>query len=415
MINVKISPRAPSFLRGRAPELVAWFTILRRHRVMRASAAAIFLYGVAGAATSPYQSLIAIRELGMSDHAYAAVSFAASVGYVVMAIGVGLISDRFQRYRKPLIFVTSFGVLGYGMIWASPSVTTFALMTLGPLALFHATNSMLFGNVKAHTARFATEEAQIANALMRIMVSLAWVLVPGAVGFFLRGQSSMISAYLIAAALAFGCVLTVMFWLEPDQTATRVKGPALKDLHKVANLGLFARVLGVALISQVLHINAAVLPLLVTGPAHGSTEDVGLLVGMVAVLEVIFMLFWARAIRRVALTHALMLCAFLYLCYLGGISLATSPWQVYLASVIAGFAAAGIVSLPIGYLLELINNRPGLSASLLAVNSFAGGALGAIIFAIGTDIGTYGTAAFISGIAGCLGAALLFGLERETP
>ena len=44
-----------------------WFDILRRHRVVRASAAAIFLYGVAGAATSPYQSVIGIRELGLSD------------------------------------------------------------------------------------------------------------------------------------------------------------------------------------------------------------------------------------------------------------------------------------------------------------------------------------------------------------
>ena len=56
-----------------------WPEILRRHRVVRASAAAIFLYGVAGAATSPYQSVIGIRELGLSDNAYAAIALAASV------------------------------------------------------------------------------------------------------------------------------------------------------------------------------------------------------------------------------------------------------------------------------------------------------------------------------------------------
>jgi SET family sugar efflux transporter-like MFS transporter len=82
-----------------------WFDILRRHRVVRASAAAIFLYGFAGAATSPYQSMIAIRELGMSDHGYAALALASSLAYVTMAIGVGMISDRFQSYRRPLIFV----------------------------------------------------------------------------------------------------------------------------------------------------------------------------------------------------------------------------------------------------------------------------------------------------------------------
>ena len=42
-----------------------WTAIFRRHPVVRACALAILLYGFAGAATSPYQSMIAIRELGV--------------------------------------------------------------------------------------------------------------------------------------------------------------------------------------------------------------------------------------------------------------------------------------------------------------------------------------------------------------
>jgi MFS transporter, SET family, sugar efflux transporter len=131
------------------------------------------------------------------------------------------------------------------------------------------------------------------------------------------------------------------------------------------------------------------------------------------VLEVIFMIFWARATRRLALTHALMICAILYLGYLAGIALASAPWQVYAASLLAGFAAAGMISLPISYLLDLIKDRPGLSASLIAVNMFAGGGLSAGVFALGTGLGGYGTAAVLSGLAGCVGAALLIVLERK--
>jgi MFS transporter, SET family, sugar efflux transporter len=188
---------------------------------------------------------------------------------------------------------------------------------------------------------------------------------------------------------------------------------ALQDLRLVLEPGLLLRVLGVALISQMLHINGAVLPLIVTGSAHGQPEDVGFLVGLVAVLEVIFMIFWARATRRLALTHALMICAILYLGYLAGIALASAPWQVYAASLLAGFAAAGMISLPISYLLDLIKDRPGLSASLIAVNMFAGGGLSAGVFALGTGLGGYGTAAVLSGLAGCVGAALLIVLERK--
>lgn len=405
-----------------------WFDILRRHRVVRASAAAIFLYGFAGAATSPYQSMIAIRELGMSDGAYAAVALFAALANVVMAIGVGMISDRFQSYRRPLIFVSCFGVLGYGMVWAVPTVTTFAIATLGPLALFHAMNSMLFGNVRAHAARFDEDEARIANALMRIMISLSWVVMPGAVGLLLSGQSSMIAAYLIASLVAGGIFLTVTFWLEhdvkpdkaisdpvPEAAAPPPRAPALQDLRLIMAPGLLARVLGVALISQMLHINGAVLPLIVTGRAQGLPEDVGFLVGLVAVLEVIFMVFWARATRTLAITHALMICSALYLAYLSAIAMASAPWHVYLASGLAGFAAAGMISLPISYLLDLIRDRPGLSASLIAVNMCAGGGISAVVFAIGTMFGGYGLAAVLSGIAGCGGAALLIFMERKQP
>ena len=56
--------------------------------------------------------------------------------------------------------------------------------------------------------------------------------------------------------------------------------------------------------------------------------------------------------------------------------------------------------------------RPGLSASLIAVNMFAGGALGAGVFGLGTAMGGYAMAAVISGLGGVAGAGLLVALER---
>lgn len=419
----------------------AWLSILRRHRVVRASAAAIFLYGFAGAATSPYQAVVGIRELGLSNSAYAAIALAASIANVVLSIGIGMVSDRFQSYRRPLIFVSGFGVLGYGMIWAFPSTLTFAIAMIGPLALFHATNSMLFGNVRAHTARFDADEAGIVNALMRMMISLSWVLVPGAVALALVGRESMIAAWAIAAVVAAACLICIAFWLEPDHrpaAEARIEGgtgtarvapttgrpdrpaqvrlnrTALSDFGAFLHPGILARILGVALISQVLHVNGVILPMILTGQAGGRAEDIGFTVGMVAAFEVVFMILWVRLARAMHLTTALAITSAIYFCYLGGIAVASAPWHVYLASVAAGFAAAGIISLPISYLLDLIKDRPGLSASLIAVNMFFGGALGAGIFALGTGLGGYPAAAILSGGCGLLGAVLLVTLERRT-
>lgn len=417
-----------------------WISTLRRHRVVRASAAAIFLFGFAGAATIPYQTLVGIRELGLSDTQYALIALISSIANVILSIGFGLYSDRFQSYRRPLIFVSAFGILGYGMIWALPSALTFTIALIGPLALFYATNSMLFGNVRAHTAKFDPAEADIVNSLMRMMISLSWVLVPGAVGLVLVGQPTMIGAYLIAAVLAAACLLTIVFWLEPDHSPApephpeggtgtsivaptsgradrpaqvRAAGASLDGIRQILHPGILARVLGVALISQVLHVNSAVLPLILTGQAGGEPDNVGLIVGMVAVLEVIFMFYWASAARRIPVIHALAITAALYLVHLTCLAFSGAVWQIWAASLVAGFAAAGIISLPISYLLDLIRDRPGLSASLIAVNMFLGGALGAGIFAAGSFIGGYPVAAIISGVAGVLGAGLLLALEAR--
>ena len=392
-----------------------WISILRDHRVVAASAAAIFLYGFAGAATSPYQAVIGIRDLGLSDAAYAAIALIGAVCQVLVAVGTGYLSDRRQSYRRPLVVMSSFGLVGYGMVWLHPSPLTFAAAHIGPLALFHATNSLLFGNVRAQTTAFAPEEAAIANALMRMMISLSWVLVPGIVGLFLAWRGSLIDAYAIAAVIAAGVLLTVVVALPPDAAPRRTdaRRAVLPDLIGVLSVGMVLRILGVALITQVLTVNATVLPLIVTGRANGTAPDIGFLVGLVAVLEVIFMVVWANAVRRMALTTALAISAGLYLIYLSAIAMATAPWHVYAASVIAGVAAAGIISLPISYLLDLIRDRPGLSASLIAVNMFLGAALGSAIFAIGTAVAGYGTASVLGGLAGVAGAALLVVMERR--
>lgn len=49
-----------------------------RDPTIRVSMLAIFAFGFAGAATSPYQSVVGIRELGLSNGLYSALIFSAA-------------------------------------------------------------------------------------------------------------------------------------------------------------------------------------------------------------------------------------------------------------------------------------------------------------------------------------------------
>ncbi|MBP7241021.1 MFS transporter [Amaricoccus sp.] len=386
--------------------------ILRRHPVARACAAGIFLFGFAGAATSPYQSVIAIRELGMGDAVYSLVIFAAAVANVLASVAIGIFADRRASYRRPLLVTTGLGAAGFAAVYLLPSAPVFAFALVGPVAIYGASNALYFAKAKSHEADFTAAESEEVGTLLRMMISLAWVLVPGLVGFALTGRASLLPAYLIAALTALVALAVLAAGLPADRE--RPEGAAragLADIRSLATPGLALRVLATALATSVLHVNAAVLPLIVTGQAGGTAADVGVIVGYVAVIEIVFIFVWALICRRLSMPVALAVSMTLYLVYLQALATAPGMGQVHAASVLAGIAAAAIITLPIPYLLGLIAGRPGLSASLIAINQFLAAGIGAGIFAGGTALGGYPAAAAISGAAGLLGGVLLLALD----
>ena len=278
----------------------AFLAILRRHPVARAGAAGLFLFGFAGAAVSPFLPVVAIRELGMPDAAYSRLIFAAAVANVLASVAIGLFADRRAGYRRPLLAATALGAAGYATVWLLPSALTLALVLVGPLAAYNASNALIFAKVRSHAPEFTPAEAHDVGALLRLMISLAWILMPGATGLLLAGRATLLPAFLVAALLAGTGFAVLAAGLPPDR-ARPADGPraGLADLRAFADPGLLLRVTALALASSTLHVNAAVLPLIVTGRAGGTVADVGVIVGYVALLEVVFIFVWAHVARRI--------------------------------------------------------------------------------------------------------------------
>jgi len=160
-------------------------------------------------------------------------------------------------------------------------------------------------------------------------------------------------------------------------------------------------------------VNAIALPLIITGRGGGTVEDVGMVMGFVAGLEAILMLVWARIGRRKSQISIFFVASLLYAIYLVWLAFLTTRWEIYAASAIGGIGAAAIVSQPISYLLGIIHDRPGLSASLIAINMFVGGGIGTALFAIGTSFAGYGTVTIMGAIAGLAGVAILAKVEYK--
>ncbi|MCZ4093787.1 MFS transporter [Sinorhizobium psoraleae] len=385
-----------------------------RNPVIRASVLAIFLFGFSGAATSPYQSVVGITELGLSDGFYSALIFVAALVNVTVSVTVGIVADRVGNYRTLMLAVILSGAVGYGLVYALPTKSSFVAGTLLLLPIYGALNSLLFANVRTAANGMGGKDAAAVNSGVRAAISLSWVLVPGLVGFVLSARGSMLPAYLLASLGCIANLLLVFFLLPPQRGGDPVLSKRLSYLASFAEIlspRVLARLAAMALICSTLHVNAAVLPLIVTGAAGGSATDIGIVVGVVALLEVIFILVWGRIQYRLNHIDALVIGTTIYVVYMALLGFSSRPWHIYALTLISGFGAAALISIPITYLQDLIADRPGLGSSLIAVNIFLGGALSAALFALGTRISDYSGTALLGAAAGIAGGALLLFLD----
>ena len=385
-----------------------------RHAPIRVSAIAIFFFGFAGAATNPFQSVIAIQEFGLSDAAYSAVILLAAIINVIASVVIGIFSDRLGDYRRALIIVSYFGIAGSGLIYFGANTLSFLIGLLALLPIFGAMNSLIFANVRAYSVTLPGNELAGINAAVRAMISLSWVLVPGLVGMILAHASSMLPAYLISMCACLVCYGLFQFALPrklPSERRLTTEIQFFSSLRRVARPGVLVRLLAISLITSMLHVNAAVLPLVTTETAGGTLTDVGIVIGVVAMLEIVFIMVWGRMEPKFGSVLSICTGAAIYAIYLVLLGQSHSPFHVYALCLISGLGAAAIISLPITYLQDLIPDLAGLGSSLISVNLFLSAGLSSVLFGFGTYVSGYAGTSMIGGLAGLLGVALVYGLD----
>ncbi|PDS31460.1 MFS transporter [Rhizobium phaseoli] len=393
-----------------------FFPDVFRNPAIRASMIAIFTFGMAGAMTAPYRSIVGIRELGLSDGLYSFLAFASAAVNVVISVLLGNLADRLGEYRSAMIGACLFGIVGYGIVYAFPSPATFIVSALLPLPIYGALNSLLFANARAAMQGMSRSDMVTANSGVRAMISLSWVLIPGITGLVLSGASSMLPAYLFASLSCVLCQGIILFALPKRAGAMMAEVRRLtyfEALRQVVSPRVSAHIAGVALITSTLHLNDALLPLIATGAAHGRLGDVGILVGIVAALEIIFIIVWSRIARKTGQMTALAAGTIIYALFLGLLGFASAPWHLYALTLLAGIGAAAIISIPITYLQDLIGDRPGLGSALISVNVFASAGIGALVFAAGTWATGYSGTAILSALTGLSGITILGLLQRR--
>lgn len=376
----------------------------------------LFVQGSAIGSTIPYLSVTAINELGLSDQAFSALVFAASVAAVTIGVSMGVLSDLMGDRRKMMIVMALTGAAGYGAIFFFPIVPVFVCATVFVIPFFQALGPLLFASARVRTSALPSREAASINATLRAFMSAAWVVMPAATGFALAGSRSMLGAWGVAclsALLVFLASLLLMKKPRKDAAGGGSGAGFVASLKEIAAPLMLARMVCMALLTGTVRLSSILWPLIVTVNLGGTTADVGMIAGLIALLEIPFMLMWAAMLKRARILTILIAAGLIYGAYMAGLSVATATWHIYVLIVPGAAGAAALLSMPLSYFQDLFPDRPGLGTSLHPINTFLGNGLTAPAFALGAHYFGYSGTAWIAVAMALAGIGGLLAIERQ--
>jgi hypothetical protein len=386
-------------------------------RTIRIATLTSICVGFTYASTIPYYTLVGVTQLGLKPNQYAIISALAALMAMLGSVVMGFLADRSPNRKAGVMFSLAIGLLGFSGFYLFPSVLTFVVLLLVITPLSGASYSQLFAIIRSVSNTRAPEEATQINSTARAAYAVSWVVVPGLVGAYIAARNDISVSFAIAALAFLGCLILYGVWGSPGGRAEPNPLPAWQGLKEafglIANQHIARRIAALAMIASVQPANLLLLPLMITEMPNGTTQDIGIIAGLTAGLEIPLMLLGGYFASRVPLWKIIVAGGVVYAVYIGLIGLATSVPQVYVLAVLNALGNAIMLTLHLTYCQNLLPDRPGLGTSLLSITGLVCKTISAGVFALaGTVLGFSGASFIACGVAlaGCL---MLLMLDRR--
>lgn len=289
----------------------------------------------------------------------------------------GTLSDEL-RSRKPLIAASCLsGAAGYVVFALTRSYVMALVVSITLLSGVWTAFPQLYARGRELLDAAGAAPA-FALSTLRSVVSLTWVFGPPLAGLLLA-VSGFSQLFLVVVGLLAGAALLAVAdgtaaVADADRPPPRW-GSLLSRTARSPFPGLDAGAAlaagSVALLQTANSMSITTMPLFVTQNLHGSTGDVGLLLGGSAALEIPVMIAMGWAAGRIGYFPVLLGSWVLGPIYYGAVALATSTWHVALAQVVCAIYMSGLFGVAIAYFQDLMG-EPG-SASTLYFNAITAG------------------------------------------
>jgi predicted MFS family arabinose efflux permease len=388
-----------------------------RDPALRAAGLVLALQGAIACSFGPYFSTLAVNSFGFGDRGYAVLLALSSMVSVSASVIGGIRADQTANRRQVTLLAVLSLMLGTFLMTATPGRWVFALTAALLIPVSSITFGQVFALARLAASRYPEDARDGIMAVIRALFAAPFVVVLPLWSLAFAAGSPVTAIFPVGLILSAVMLLAVLRLWPSDKAVTWEDRPSgLTFRAALAEMGrprIAARVLALGAVTGASTLYMAIISLVMVAEVGRGTKDVALYVGLVAGLEVPFMLALPRFTRGIGRPTLILLGAALYALHVALLPvLAGSPlvWGLIWPAAIGG---ALTLTVPIAYLQDLMADRPGAGASLMAVQRLAGDVIAATCFALGTALAGYGTVAVLGVAASLIGAAALWAADRR--
>ena len=388
-----------------------------RDPALRAAGLVLALQGAIACSFGPYFSTLAVNSFGFGDRGYAVLLALSSMVSVSASVIGGIRADQTANRRQVTLLAVLSLMLGTFLMTATPGRWVFALTAALLIPVSSITFGQVFALARLAASRYPEDARDGIMAVIRALFAAPFVVVLPLWSLAFAAGSPVTAIFPVGLILSAVMLLAVLRLWPSDKAVTWEDRPSgLTFRAALAEMGrprIAARVLALGAVTGASTLYMAIISLVMVAEVGRGTKDVALYVGLVAGLEVPFMLALPRFTRGIGRPTLILLGAALYALHVALLPvLAGSPlvWGLIWPAAIGG---ALTLTVPIAYLQDLMADRPGAGASLMAVQRLAGDVIAASCFALGTALAGYGTVAVLGVAASLIGAAALWAADRR--
>ncbi|MGB5557977.1 MAG: hypothetical protein WBN04_08180 [Paracoccaceae bacterium] len=249
-------------------------------------------------------------------------------------------------------------------------------------------------------------------AAIRALFALSFVIVLPLWSLAFSYGTSLIMVYAFIA-IASGTIVALLLtrWPAAAPAGWNDRKSGISFLAALRELLAGAVMLRLGVIAAVqagVTLYMMLLGLILTASAGRGTSDTSLFAGLVAGLEVPFMLLVPLLLNRVSKSAVIAGAALIHAGFLATFPMVAANPAVWLLVLPAAIGAAVTLSVPIAYMQDLMSERPEAGGALIAVLGVTSQIIAAAVFAVGTALSGYGFAAVLgAALAAVAGVALL--------